>query len=458
MHLSTRMWKLDSVIDSKMFVTQSSIVCTSKTLYGQIGTCGWGTTTLTRQSLYFLKNRPPSTGKRRFGLLASCFADVVARLILGVAGTMAAGPRVVAKSTVTLLAPIRYHQKNTCKFRRAGPLPFLCWGALMLVLLSTAICTAADRKQSSWNKNAELKRAGYTELTGRDAVHFLVGNSVLVQKSGPIDSEKNGVEIDEKIYYFLNDHTMYECGVAKESDCSVRSWGLEDNQICLDVASCGEPPKIMKSPRSEDRAKKNDRLGIYLWFDHFAYDIVKGNRTGGPLFDTRISGHPIELDRADIDKEIKDASQYSGGDKQVPISGPRAISLLIGNTFLSDGVAKSSKDQAMNACPKQGTYYSPDGRVIRFTCHGPSDQIWSIFISHWKIESGLFCRDGPMEVGTFGCKPATVSAIFASQESGASDKMLVQDLESGNALTGYAGNALNFRFANRPKLEKSKEN
>jgi hypothetical protein len=331
----------------------------------------------------------------------------------------------------------------------------LCVSALALILLATAALAAADPKQSSWNKSAELKKAGYIELSGQDAVRFLVGNSVLVQKSGPIDSEKNEVETQPKIYYFLNDHTLYQCEVAKESECFVRSWGLEQGRICLDIGSCGEPPKIMKSPRS---AKEGGRLGIYLWFDHFAYDIVKGNRTGGPLFDTHISGAPIELDRADLDKEIKDASQYSGGDKQVPISGPRAISLLIGNTFLSDDAAELSKDQVAKACPKEGTYYSPDGKVVRFTCDGSPDPMWSIFISHWKIEQGLFCRDGPMEFGTFGCDRATVTAIFSPQGSGASDKMLVRDLDSGTALTGYAGNALNFSFENRPRLEKSKQN
>jgi hypothetical protein len=330
------------------------------------------------------------------------------------------------------------------------------WRTLLVVVFSTTICAAADCKLSSWNRSAELKKAGYVELFGADAVHFLVGNSVLVQKSGPIDSEKNGVEIDAKIYYFLNDHTMYECGVEREADCLVRSWGIEGDKICLDIGACGEPPRIMKSPASsENRAKKDERIGVYLWFDHFAYDVVKGNRTDGPLFDTHISVHPIELDRADIDQEIRDASQYGGGDKRVPIYGQRAISLLIGNTFLSDDAAKYSKDQVANACPRQGMYYSPDGRVIHFTCHaGPTNRIWSIGISHWKIGSGPFCRDGPMEIGKFGCTRAMINAIFDPQHSGASDKMLVQDLESGNALTGYSDNALNFRFETRPKANK----
>lgn len=331
--------------------------------------------------------------------------------------------------------------------------------ALAPIWLFVSISVAADRKQASWNRGPELRRAGYVELVGEEAVRFLVGNSVLVQKSGSSDDEKDGAETYPKIYYFLNDHTIYECGTAKESDCFVHSWGLQDNQICIDAGPCAERPKIMKSPRSEDHAEKRGRLGAYLWFDHFVYDIVSGDRTGGLRFETHISARPIELARADFEQEIKDASQYSGGDKRVPISGPRASPLLIGNTFLSDDAARLSKDQAADACPKQGTYYSPDGRVISFTCHaGPSDRLWSIGIAHWKIESGLFCRDSPvdMSIGKFGCAPATITAIFAPQESGASDKMLIQDSDSGNALTGYTGNVLNFRFENPLKLEKSK--
>ncbi len=332
----------------------------------------------------------------------------------------------------------------------------LCWSALVLVLLATASWAAADPKQSSWNKSAELKKARYAELTGQDAVRFLVGNSVLVQKSGPMGGEKDGVEVEAKTYYFRNDHTLYECGVTRESDCYVRSWGLEQGKVCLQIGSCGEHPKIMKPARSEDRAKDGGRLGLYVWFDYFAYDIVKGNRTDGSLFDTQISGAPIELDRADFDQEIRDASRYSGGDKKVPISGPHAVSVLIGNTFLSDDAAKLAKDGATNACPHEGTYYSPDGRIIHFTCDGSPNPTWSISISHWKIQSGTFCRDGPMEPGQFGCFGATVEAGFVSRESGAGDRMLVRDLDSGTPLTGYAGNVLNFRSENRPKPERSK--
>jgi hypothetical protein len=60
-----------------------------------------------------------------------------------------------------------------------------------------------------------------------------------------------------------------------------------------------------------------------------------------------------------------------------------------------------------------------------------------------------------MDIGTFGwCAPATVNAIFAAQDSRASGRMLVQDPESGNALTGYAGNVFNFRFGMHPEALK----
>jgi hypothetical protein len=185
-------------------------------------------------------------------------------------------------------------------------------------------------------------------------------------------------------------------------------------------------------------------------FGHDVYDIVKGNRTAGLLFDARISGHPIELDRTDFEQEIKDASRYAGGDKKFPISGSQANSLLIGNTFLSEDAANSVKDQAGPACPKEGTYYSPDGLIIHFSCEGSPDPVWSVLVWHWKIKSGAFCRDGPSDqdgptdIGPFGCRPATVMATFAPAESGPSKKIRVSDTDSGNTLIGYAGNVLNF--------------
>lgn len=309
----------------------------------------------------------------------------------------------------------------------------------MVILLSATICSGADRKQSSWNKIPELRKAGYVELFGADAAHFLVGNSVLVQKSGPLDSEKHGIEISPRIEYFPSDHTMYECGVDKAADCGIRAWGFLNNQICLDVVCNGQSEiTIMKSPET----RRGGSIGVYVWFGHYVYEIVRGNRTNLPLFDNPVRSQPIELDSSTLDKEISEAG---AGSKEVPIFGARAVSLLIGNTFLSDDAAKFSEDPAANACPKEGTYYSPDGKVIRFACR---DGRWSVTVLHWKIRSGLFCRDGPdsQSVGSFNCTRAVISAIYASPSD---HKLRIRDPkypDSDTDLMGYVGNTLNFRF------------
>jgi hypothetical protein len=338
-------------------------------------------------------------------------------------------------------------------FRRLVLVVHFCL-SVNLVLLSASIGVAAGGEPPSWNKSVKLKKAGYVELVGADLVSFLVGNSVLVEKSGPTEGAKDEIEIDAKTYYFLDDHTIYECGAGREADCTVRAWGLQDGRLCLDVGTCGEPPAILKLPSS---ARTVDEIGLYVWFDHFAYNIVKGNRTDGPLFSTRISARPIEVSGTDTDRVADEAAQNDHGSKSVLVSGTQASALLIGNTFLSDDAAQFSSGQVNDACPMQGTYYSPDGRIVSFTCHaGPSNHIWSVSVSHWKIESGLFCRDDPDEIGKFGCKPATVKVASVAVQVGAKDKILIQDLESGVALTGYKGNALNFRFKQPAESKKPK--
>ncbi|WP_426409886.1 hypothetical protein [Bradyrhizobium ganzhouense] len=329
-----------------------------------------------------------------------------------------------------------------------------CWRAVVIVLLSTMMCAAGDQNKSRWNKSAELKKAGYVELSSDDAVRFLVGNSVLVKKSSPVGGQEDILRIGRaETYYFLNDHTMYDCHMWKALECYVEPWHLEDNEICPRVGACGTSSKIMKAPYPEERAKRGNKIGVYVRSDRFVYDIVKGKLSDGPLFDTRISGRPIELDRAEMDKEIRDATEHGGEGNQISISVPRAGALLIGNTFLSDDAAKLSKDQATNACPKQGAYYSPDGRVIRFTCAygGAPEPIWTIYVEHWAIDARLFY------VPLGGPWWAPIRAIPAPPTSGATDKMLVQDLTNGDPLTGYAGNVLNFRFERHPEAQKSEK-
>src|SRR5207344_2792771 len=95
------------------------------------------------------------------------------------------------------------------------------------------------------------------------------------------------------------------------------------------------------------------------------------------------------------------SSKFSGGDKQVPVNGTRAISFLIGNTFIS-GETATDEHGDIHLCPRHGEYYSPDGRVIAFTCHHWPDR-WSMHITHWKLASGRLCIEELSGDGTFGC-------------------------------------------------------
>jgi hypothetical protein len=64
-------------------------------------------------------------------------------------------------------------------------------------------------------------------------------------------------------------------------------------------------------------------------------------------------------------------------------------------------------------------------------------------------------RRNPADDGALFNRPST-EWPKRNWRSGTGDKLLVRDVWSGNALTGYASSALNFKFENRPKLEKSK--
>lgn len=315
----------------------------------------------------------------------------------------------------------------------------------MSTLLLLASWGAAHGQSSPWDKREEYRQAGYTELTGADAARFLVGNSVIVPE------KKDGTMIisEDQIYYFLDDRTMYQCGRASEGECEVVSWTVSDRGICFGIGGCAEPFVVFRSPKWQDWERQSGGLGIYLTYDHFAYEIVKGNWTNGPLFDTRVSGHVIKLDRSDFAKEVTEAAQFNLPDGQIRIYGSRALGLLIGNTFISGDAQAGLKDKPESFCPEQGEYYSPEGFVLRFTCNGQSHS-WSIGITRWRIVSGMLCRDGIESIEKFGCGAAVVTAIQAPQGSATREKMHVLNYDGGgliaNALTGYSGNIFNFRF------------
>jgi hypothetical protein len=322
----------------------------------------------------------------------------------------------------------------------------ICRLSMLLLLVSWS---AAHAQSSPWDKRDEYRQAGYTELTGADAARFLVGNSVIVPE------EKDGTMVvsEEQIYYFLDDHTMYQCGRASEGNCYVGSWSVSERGICLEFGDCVEPFAVMRSREWQDCERHGGTLGIYLTYNHYRFEIVKGNWTNGPLFDRRVSGHVIELNRADFAKETAEAAQFNVPNGRISIYGSRALSLLIGNTFLAKDAEAGLKDKLEDFCPRQGQYYSREGFVISFTCNGQS-KTWSIGITRWKVVSELLCGDDLDAIEQFGCKGAVVTAIPMPEGSGPSEKMRVLDYEDGgglieNSLTGYSGNVFNFRFDGR---------
>jgi hypothetical protein len=362
-----------------------------------------------------------------------CFVERLAKTMLMLYST---GPGRFSKIAGVIEALIaRLNAARLCR------LP-MCRLSMVLLLASSA---AAHGQSSAWDKRPEYRQAGYTELTGADAARFLVGNSVIVPE------EKDGTMIvsDERIYYFLDDHTMYQCGRASEGSCELVSWSVSDSGICFGIGGCDQPFAVFRSPKWQDWERQGGRLGIYLSYDHVAYEIVKGNWTNGPLFDTRVSGHAIELDRNDFAKEAAEATQFNLPDGQIRIYGSRALSLLIGNTFLSGDARAGLKDRPEYFCPEQGEYYSREGFVLRFTCNRQSHS-WSIGITRWRVVSGMLCRDELESIEKFGCGAAVVTAIPAPRVSAISEKMSVLNYNGGeliaNALTGYSGNIFNFKF------------
>jgi ABC transporter transmembrane region len=318
------------------------------------------------------------------------------------------------------------------------------------LLLLLASWSAAYGQASPWDRRDEYRQADYAELTGADAARFLVGNSVIL----PEEKEGGTVAYQRRVYYFLDDRTVYQCTRTSEGSCQVGVWSVSENGICFGVDLCAKPFAVFRSPSWQEWGRRDGRLGIYLTHNHFAYKVVKGNWTGAPLFDVRVSGSAIELNRAEYADEAAEAVRSNLPPGQLRISGARALSLLIGSTFLSKDVQGGLKEGSVELCPEQGLYYSPEGFVLSFSCSRQSHS-WSMDITRWRIVSGLLCGNDADHIQQFDCKGAVVTAVPVPQGTGTSGKMSVLNYEGGepveNALTGYAGNIFNFRFGGRDK-------
>lgn len=312
--------------------------------------------------------------------------------------------------------------------------------ALLVFCVTTSL---AYGQQLPWNRRNEFKQAGYTELTGPDAARFLVGNSVIV----PADDGKDGIISQKQIYYFRDEHVAYVCGTAGGIECRVGSWFVDGDNICGTALPCSSFV-VLRSPNWQQWASNDGKLGVFLTENHFANEIVKGDWSGAALFDTRVQLNEIELDSSDLVSEIAEAARLNLQDGQVRIVGQRAISLLVGNTFLAmdAGVNDGSKE----ACPREGDYFSPAGIIVHFSCGGSPDPTWGLAITRWKIVSGLLCRSYVDDPEQFACKTPAITAVPVP---GDDRKMRVLDY-SGEALIadstiGYSGNIFNFRFGDQ---------
>jgi hypothetical protein len=319
-------------------------------------------------------------------------------------------------------------------------------GALLAATFSVegAVHAAQTQKAAILQDQTEvLPKSGYVELSGDDAVSFLVGNTVVLKKT---DAPK-GFAADERDirYYFSDRHTVYEC-IAAAHDCSTQLWRVDGNEICFELPEqCDDPtyklyaaPRLFKAPRPDS---PTGRIGVYLTHKSIMHAVVKGNATFAPLFEPGGVGRMIEVNAADFAPEIEAASKFSGGDRQVPVDGARAISFLIGNTFISGETVSDA--HGVHFCPEQGYYYSPDGRIITFNCfHWPD--FWGMHVTHWKLASGRLCIEDVSGDGTFGCGDR-FERVYLTPADRPDEWRVATDDFPLRKIVGYSGNVFNFR-------------
>jgi hypothetical protein len=313
------------------------------------------------------------------------------------------------------------------------------------IILSPPGAGAEERLNISVIKGtAALRKQGYVELSGDEAVRFLIGNSVLVKKADtPKGYERPAVDV---AYYFSGAHTLYDCGTW---GCATADWKVQGNKVCFALPSqCDDEtykyysaPRIFRAPHGRNRT---GRIGLYVEYGDILHAIVRGNAARALLIEPNVTADRISVKPADFAEEIKQASGFSGGDKKVPVSGPRAVTMRIGNTFMSDETATDEQGR-VHPCPVEGSYYAPDGRRIRFVCQHWPDQ-WEISLSHWKMRSGEFCLESIIDQGEFGCGRG-LETVYLARSEGAdtSDTWRVMEEDYPRRISGYVGNVFKFK-------------
>jgi hypothetical protein len=302
---------------------------------------------------------------------------------------------------------------------------------------------AAQKKAGILQDQTEaLLKRGYVELSGDDAVSFLVGNSVEIKKTDAPMGFPAG-DTDYR-YYFGDRHTAYEC-VA--NNCWTTFWKVDGKEICFELPElCDEQthrfyvaPRLFKAPHPDGRTGK---IGIYLTYKSNLHAVVRGNATIAPLFEPRGVGKMIEASSADFSQEIEASSKFYRGDEQVSVNGTRAISFLIGNTFIS-GETATDEHGGVHLCPDQGYYYSPDGRIITFNCHRWPNQ-WSMSVTHWKRASGRLCIEDLSGNGALGCGDR-FERVYLTPSDKHDEWRVISTEDFPRKIFGYAGNVFNFK-------------
>ncbi len=325
-----------------------------------------------------------------------------------------------------------------------GAYAWPCAIAMLIVatlLVHDNVYAAQQKKAGAQDRTEALLKSGYVELSGDDAVRFLLGNSVVIKKA---DTPKGFEQpFNDETYYFSDPHTAYLC---INDDCSTHSWKVHGNEICFELPErCDSAdykflaaPRLFKAPRVDERTGK---IGIYVEYESFLHAVIRGNTANAPLLDTNVSGKKIQLNAADFARDIEASSKFSGGDKKVRVQGSQAVSLLIGNTFMS-GETATDDHGGIHLCPAQGFYYSPDGRIITFNCfHWPDS--WEMGVSHWKMQSGRLCIEDVTERGSFGCGARFETVQLTPSDT--RDVWLVIAEDIPREIFGYAGNVFNFK-------------
>ena len=201
-------------------------------------------------------------------------------------------------------------------------------------------------------------------------------------------------------------------------------------------------PRLFRAPHPDGRT---GRIGIYLTSKSFLHVVVKGNAAITPLVDPNGAGKMIKVKSADFAQEIEASSNFSGGDKKVPIVGTRAIPLLIGNTFIS-GETVTDVRGGINLCPVQGYYYSPDGRIITFNCEHENawPDNWGMHMTRWKkLASGRPCFENLSGDGEFVC--GNRFEVVYLTPSDQPNEWLVVTEDYPRKIVGYSGNIFNFK-------------